>query len=290
MKNIIVFTDYSKQSEHAARYAIHLAKKIKANILLSDAITVTDAVLALQAEGRNNKFEYLQVENKKLLNFCRSLENDLAKNTLPGKFLPAIYWQTKAMQLGEAINSFEESMDIAFIVLGVNLYYGDSSIMAGGICKKVLEFSNCPVIIVPEGASIRYAEKYGCVADINNLNGLKLSEVAKLAEYSAAEIMLVNINNGRPLDKDQENALRSIMKEAISEIDYGRIYYRHLPNNVLKNDMEWLMQDNRFEMMVIFYTEYSVTRPLLKFDYSDKLIGNINVPLLIYNEKISGSQ
>jgi len=286
MKTVIVFSDHSKQSEHAAAYAIHLAKKIKANVLLSDVICIPNAVSVLHTEGSNDVFEdQPPAENNKLLSLCSLLENGLAENILPEKFLPDIYCQSQAIPFNEAVNYLEEALDIAFIILGVNLYYGASSIMVGDTCARLLEFTSCPVILVPEDAPIRYAEKYAFVADINNSNVPILTDLAKLATYSAAEVMLVNINAGRPLDEDQENALRLIMKETISQIDYGRIYYRHLPNSVTKSDMEWLMQDNRFEMLVLPYHKHNVISSVLQFNYANKLIGNINVPLLIYPAK-----
>lgn len=283
MKTIVVFTDYSKQSDHVIAYAIHLAKKIKANIMLSDAVKAVAKTRALHTAGFDDVFEGRSPnEDDRLPNLCIALENELEENTLPGKFSPAIYCQSERTTFSETINYFEENLDVAYIIVGANPYYGASSIMLGDACGKVLEFANCPVILVPEGAPIRYAEKYAYIADINNNNVSTLAEVAKLATYSASEIMLVNINNGRPLDEDQENALRSIMKETISKIDYGRIYYRHLPNSVVKGDMEWLMQDNRFEMLAMVHTSCNITTPLLQFDYGSKVIGNINVPLLIY--------
>ncbi len=249
--------------------------------MLSDTVKVPAKMLALHVGGFEEDFED-KSPNEKLLGLCNELENELAENALPGKFSPAIYCQSEQLTFGESIKYFEENLDVAYIIIGANPYYGASSIMAGDACGKVLEFANCPVILVPEGAPIRYAEKYAYVADINNHNISTLAEVAKLAAYSAAELMIVNINNGRPLDEDQENALRSIMKETISQIEYGRIYYRHLPNSVVKGDMEWLMQDNRFEMLAMIHTRCNITSPLLQFDYSSKVIGNISVPLLIY--------
>ncbi len=283
MKTIVVFTDHSKQSEHAARYAMHLAKKIKANVLLSDAIKMPNRVLALRAVRSNDSFEEQEPpDNNSLLTFCGLLENELLENTLPGKFSPAIYCQPDEMALDEVISYFEENLDVAFIVLAANLYYGTSTIMAGVTCGEILTISNIPVILVPEDAPIRYAEKYAFVADIDNSNISTLTHITKLADCSAAEVMLVNINTGRPLDEDQENALRSIMKETITQIDYGRIYYRHLPNSVSKSDVEWLMQDNKFEILVVVHHKNNKNSPLLKFDYSGKMVGNINVPLLIY--------
>jgi nucleotide-binding universal stress UspA family protein len=282
MKTIIVITDYSKQSEHAARYAIHLAKKIKANILLLDATVMAKKGLAVPPEGFNYDFEDSAIaENDKLLNLCKLFETDLEKNSFPGKFLPAIHCRQGSIQHDEAI-SFEKTLDVAFIVAGTDLYYGAFSIMAGNTCAKLLELANSPIILVPEDAPIRYAEKYAYVTDINNSNVPILTEVAELAAYSAAEVMLVNINNGRPLDEDQEKALKAIMKETVSQIDYGRIYYRHLPNDVLKSDLEWLMQNNRFEMLVLPYQKHEIIRPLLQFNYTGKLLGNVSVPLLIY--------
>jgi nucleotide-binding universal stress UspA family protein len=284
METIIVFTDYSKQSEHAAKYAIHLAKKIKANILISDAVKEPNPVYASHDAGSYSVFEASDNVRKsnRLLKFCDTLENELAATTLPDKFVPAIYSQPVEMPLIDTARYFEENLDVAFIVLAVTLYYGASSIMAGDTCGKILASTNIPVILIPEDAPVRYAEKYAFVADINNNNVSTLVKVAELAAYSAAEVMLVNINNGRPLDEAQEGALRSIMKETIYQIDYGRVYYRHLPNEVLKDDMEWLMQDNRFEMLVVVHSKNNTTSPLLQFNYSNKIVGNINVPVLIY--------
>lgn len=283
MKTIILFIDHSKQSNRAGEYAIHLAKKIKANILVSEAITVSTHVLSFSNNIPAGEFEYEEPTNDgRLLDFCKVLEDELATNPLPGKFVPAIYCHQDEMPLNEVMNFFEESLDVAFIIVGSNLYYGASCIMAGYTCRMVMEFANSPVILVPEDAPIRYAEKYAYVADVNGKNVSTLKEIAILATYSAAEVMLVNINTGRPLDEDQENAMKSIMRDTIWQIDYGRIYYRHLPNSVLKSDLEWLMQDNRFEMLAVSYRNHGEISSLLQFDHTEKIIGNINVPLLIY--------
>ncbi len=47
MKTIAVLTDLSERSIHAARYALHLAKKINADVLLFNAFLVpADMVMA----------------------------------------------------------------------------------------------------------------------------------------------------------------------------------------------------------------------------------------------------
>lgn len=283
MKNIIVFTDYSKQCDHATKFAIHLAKKIKANILMVEAVSTEHRVLSLNFAGVNVGFEdHLPEQNERLRNMCNVLENELTENALPGKFLPAIYCQRQLLPVNEALMLFEESLEIAFTVCAANLYYSSSSIIAGKICGQLLESAISPVILVPESAPVRYAEKYAFMADLTSNNVFHLTETSKLAELSAAELMVVNINNGRPLDKDQEIAVKTIMRETTHQIDYGRIYYRHLPNSVLKSDLEWLFQDNRFEALVMVYRKNSILNQVLRFDYTDKLIGNIDVPLVIY--------
>lgn len=283
MKTIIAVTDHSTQAAHAARYALHLAKKIKANVLLCDIASLHHRALVLNDNGPYAVAEdQLPVQNTGLLNLQNALEEELNGQTLPGQFMPAIACQSQETPFGEAPDDYAAALDIAFVVLAGNIYYGASSIMPGKACGEILKTLKSPMILVPEHAPIRYAEKYVFMADITCNNVPTLTDIAKLAGYSAAELMLVNINNGRPLDKDQEDAIKSIMTETIWQIDYGRIYYRHLPNSVLKSDVEWLIQDNRFEMLAMIYNSNSMLNQLLRFDYTDKLIGNINVPLLIY--------
>jgi len=218
----------------------------------------------------------------KLAALCYGMEQHLIAGTFPGSFVPGIYCQSGILPVAEAIKALEENNAVTFIVLAANLYYGSNSIMAGETCGKILASSRTPVIAVPESAPVRVAEKYTCITDITNNNGPYLSRLADLASHSAAELMLVNINNGRPLDHEQEQALKALMKEMINHVDYGRMYYRYIPNEAPETDMEWLFKCNRFEALALIYPKKDLYKRILRFDYQERMVGNIDVPVLIF--------
>ena len=45
MKTILVLTSYSKKAEHAAEYALHIAERVKANLLLCNIFTAPEKLL-----------------------------------------------------------------------------------------------------------------------------------------------------------------------------------------------------------------------------------------------------
>jgi hypothetical protein len=105
MKTIAVLTDFSRRSEHAAMFALHLAKKINADVLLFNAFQVP--------VSKNNwgqidcAFEdYDEIEDcvkKKLSELSRKLENELKGKSYPGAGLPAINYRCEEGAVANSI-------------------------------------------------------------------------------------------------------------------------------------------------------------------------------------------
>jgi nucleotide-binding universal stress UspA family protein len=281
MKTILLLTDHTKPIDHAARYAVRLARRFKASVLVSDSILAPTGVLKPDGFVEENGPGVLP-GGSGFETLCCELERYLLESTLPGSFVPEIYRQTAGAPDLETINDIEDRFDIAFVVLAANPYYGSHTVMIGENCGKVLKSTRSPVIAVPENAPVRLAEKYTFITDFAYDNAACLEQLSALAGVSAAELMLVNVNNGRPLDGDQENALKALMKELIYEVTYGRMYYKHIPNETPETDMEWLFKNNRFEALALAYPKSSTYKHLLRFDYAERILGNIDVPVIIY--------
>jgi nucleotide-binding universal stress UspA family protein len=284
MRTIILFSDYSQQSAHAGRYAIHLAKKIKANIIVSDAIVHKVDALAEYTGDFAAETDEIQQAEQILADYCTKLEDQLIATTLPGKFIPAISPHSNPFEFSDSTLEFVDHLEADYVIMASNIYYGKTSVMTARNIDTVLNCTKSPLIIVPEDAPIRYPEKYAFVNDISRNNFPFLEQLVSLAEISAAELMLVNINNGRPLDTDQERALCTIMKETSHNVDYGRIYHRYPKNEVKKTDVEWLFEDNRFEAIALVYSETDICKKILSAVKDEKIRGSIDVPLIIFQD------
>jgi len=281
MKTIVVLTDPYLSSENTARYAIHLAQKIKSNVLLAEAVFDYSKIAALQAED----IEYASETtpgNHQLTNLCNKLELEMAQSNYPGKYVPSIYCDEQVLPVEEMVPWLQSSLDVAYVIVSANLYYSSSALMAGHDYAQVLAHLKVPLIIIPEDQPLRYPEKYAFIGDVQHDYSGYLNTIAALADYSAATIMLTNINTGRPLDNDQELAVRSIMKETINKVNYGRIYYHHIPNQVTKTDVEWLFHNNKFEALVTVYHKNDIYNNVLEFGFNQKIKGNITVPFIIF--------
>src|SRR5476651_2168973 len=118
MKTIAVLTDFSEQSAHATRYALHLAKKINAGLILYH-LTVKDTArkpVLQRAWQENGEWEPQNENANSLVMFGTRLEAELVQKSLPGTNLPDIAYDTENQEIVDVMTSIIDNNDIVLIV------------------------------------------------------------------------------------------------------------------------------------------------------------------------------
>lgn len=172
---------------------------------------------------------------------------------------------------------------IKYILVQGDVYYGTRTLMVDPKFKKLLQQTDAPVIVVPPDMPVRYSEKYVFLTDITADDAHEMDQLCELAGISAASVMLTQVNAPRPLDQKQLNSWNAIMRDKISQTDYGRIYYHYIPDNTDKTDMEYLLKDGRAEALALVYPQQGLLpKQILSFGLKNTIHGNLKVPLVIF--------
>jgi cell division protein YceG involved in septum cleavage len=110
MKSIAVLTDFSEKSGHAAKYALHIAKKMKVNIKLYH-LQLTPAALYAQAVLSEQEYPEEPVIDTRLAEFSEALAADFIKRVFPGSFMPDISFYTGSADMVDVMTEIINNSD-----------------------------------------------------------------------------------------------------------------------------------------------------------------------------------
>jgi nucleotide-binding universal stress UspA family protein len=140
MKTILVPTDFSKSAENALNYAVLIAQKENAKIILLNAydILITSPVLVspeiIMEEIRileNNSKKQLQLLSKKIIEVKKIKCETICKHGFTS----------------EVILEISEKIKPDLIIMGTKGASGIKAVIRGSNTARVIENTNCPTIV-----------------------------------------------------------------------------------------------------------------------------------------------
>ncbi len=284
MKTVAVLTNFSDRSEHAARYALHLAQKIKANILLFNSFLVaSDIPIDAQVAWPAGAYEEIQgYSEKKLKELCKKLEDEVKTKHTSLIFQPKITHLCEEGTIANTLNKLEENEDIILMVIGTHSTDDLSTFLMGNNCRQIIDAATLPLMIIPGNAPIKDIEKFAFATDITYSDVAFISALTSLARQFSAEIMITNVNPDTPLDSAHDAAVHLFMNDVTNEVEYNKISYRSIPNNNVKKGLEWLTANSSFDMLVMAHRKSSFFEFFYTSSISKKMAACSTIPLLIY--------
>ena len=285
MKTIAVLTDFSDRSEHAARYAMHLAHKIKADILLFNAFLVPADVpaYASQIAWPLETFDDIKADSENnLINLSNKLEYELKDKLFPGSYIPAITIQCEEGPVASVMSKLEDNKNIVLMVLAAHGNDNVADFLMGDNCRRIIDNASLPMLVVPEFAPIKNICKFAFATDITFNDVDYIRSIASLAKQFSGEILVTNVNPDVPLDNEHEAAVNLFMSNVEHHIDYPRIQYQSVPSDNVKKGLEYLIDNFKFDVLVMVHRKSHFFSHLFKPSLTKKMAGYSHKPLLVY--------
>lgn len=285
MKTIAVLIDFSERSEHIAKYALHLAKKIKADVLLFNAFLVPADVPMAAAQMAWPVYEYDEIKKdaeKTLKKLCDKLKHGLNERPLPGAFMPAITCRCEEGPVVNTLETLEQDKNIMLLVAGTHGADTVSTFVLGNNCRELIDDTKLPLLLIPENAAIKHIERLIFASDLDPNDVKYINAIAGLAHQYAANIVIGNVNPELPADTKHNKAENSFMQEVVLKVDYKRISYRNFPNEDVKKGLAWVLETEKPDMLVMVHRKSNLLDFFLKSSVTKKIAAKTTVPLLVY--------
>jgi nucleotide-binding universal stress UspA family protein len=282
MKTILVATDLAIPSENAARYTLGLAKKIKADILLCNAIKV-DRQAALFFQPRMPIQNYLAQKNAidlQLGFLANKLRADI--DTTVRSYIPIISCTSRTGSITEVLREVQEEQKIDMVVMGMYGAPEISKLLLGSKTAAMLEKINLPLLLVPFSM---FSSQLNHVAFASELCEHEMPAIAFLLEivraYSAT-LSIVHIIKDDHVDHQRQNQVDDFFNRVSAMANYSKINLKQIKNTEIDAGLKQLGKHGAIEMLAMVHHRDSILKRIFTIGHAQKMASNSSIPLLVF--------
>ena len=183
-KKILIPVDDSSCSKYAAGIGLELAKKFKAQVLITHVIADLPTVYATSNWG-----EALLEQGEKLLDSYRQNQENLNLETLA----------VKSLDTAQGIIQIAQNNYCDLIVIGTHGRRGIAHAFLGSVAERVIRLSTLPVILIRQAKAAEHQtvpslwQRIMVAIDGSEASHKALSYADQLAQSNQAELHLIHV-------------------------------------------------------------------------------------------------
>jgi len=282
MKTILVPIDFSKPSENAANYALHLAKTIKANITLCHAQYIPVEV-PTQSFGGWSGYDLttLKEESMKALDdLADKLRNKAVESSLPGAFRPAISCITEVGGAVEVITRLAKKLETSLLVMGMTGAGTLARLAFGSISRSMIEHTQQPLVLVPEGFLFNHIKKIAFATSLAEEDCEAIHALAFFARFFDADLLAVHVSTSEDSGQEQQLRLKNFLSDITCKINYDKIYYRQVNQKNVDQGLGWLSEHGMIDLLVMVHRQKGLFESLFS-SHTHARASNLDLPLMV---------
>lgn len=278
MKTILVPTDFSVNAKNAMKYAIALAKTMKAKIHLCHAIVIpevgpTAGFMVWPAED----YKVMKKESDdRLIKYIQKISKD--------EDLPMITYSSELGTVKQMVEDLSEKMKIDLIVMGMAGASNFEYFMLGSNSLSVIENSKPAVILVPKKATLLELKKIAFATDLveNEVNSIQ--KMANLFKNFNSDILLTHVKDVKKDEQKTQIKIDEFLNDVTCKVNYGKIYFKPIIANDIDKGLSWITKNTQVNMLAIVHRKLNFFNRIIAGSHTKKLAKHIKIPLLVLPE------
>ncbi len=277
MKRILVPTDFSANARNALAYTRELAKLLEAEIILFHAYHIPYVHAEMPAGMYQTAIDEAQEETQNKL-------DELAKSELESAQEQHVAYQVGS-RLGfavETILSYAEEVEADMILMGTQGSNGLTDVILGSISSSVIERSNLPVMVIPDGCSFQPVENWLFATNYDVADVESFKQLLTLLKPLKASIQVVHIKTGG--DEVEEQQASSFKQVIQQEVDYDAISFEVIEADNVASGIEAYTKNQQVDGLALVKRKRNFLSSIFHSSTTKKLSFHSKVPLLIFQE------
>jgi nucleotide-binding universal stress UspA family protein len=284
MRTILVLTDFSEKSKHAAEVAWKIAQRTNANLLLYNACYIPESKAVLAGPGR------VYYDNYTIYHEASRFNLELLKEQLYTKywrdeadFNPTIRCLNEIGTLKDTIKSIQERENIWMIVMGDKSDEGIiHQLVYSSESNEVVNRAKCPVLLVPEKFNFQSLRKIAFTTDIfAEVDFSALNFVADLARPYKADITVTHINLNELGEKPDSDHYKSI-QAAKADVSYNRITYEEILADEVPKTLVQYAYNIHADIITLVHKRYPFFEDLFHISTTKRMMNYHLLPMLVF--------
>jgi nucleotide-binding universal stress UspA family protein len=273
MKTILVLTDLSKKAENAALFALRIAEKNQANIILYHSLEIFESVNTV--ESSSWLYENSEVIRAESLTALRRLENNLAAQHEPGAFEPSITLLNEmGYDLGANVNQLVRDKSVDLVVMGTRGNNTISHVFNGSDAGDILAHVSCPVLFVPETDGFDHFKTIVFANDLKKDYDKPISFLVDIARTDNSQIILTHLG-------DYENKAYKCLSLIKNTLAYSNVTSRLFPLENMGEQLRKFALSVKANLVVLIHHKNDRLENFFYGSESKNMLNYNEIPLLI---------
>ncbi len=273
MKSILIINDNSAAATHAAEFALYIAQKTEANIILANTCKMHNSRYEIVKAGQDEE------------NFAAPCQNNTANllllKNLAIEFKPQIEeFDCSAMdenKMAEFINKNNVGLLVKGMADEAGYRAAQKSLNVHVILNKVL----CPLLLVPENWEIKTLERIAYIADLRYCRLEIVRYLAQLAKPWRALVSIAQLTARGLPDMAEKYALSVFSDEVCPNVNYDLLHFNNVKEKDFNRVVDVMINGLHNDLLVLVNHHFHIKEILGPY-ITDTLPEPVSVPVLIF--------
>lgn len=272
MKTILFPTDFSENALNALYYAMELAKKERARLILLHVYHIDPSPPYMDEAYERNTTE------ERWLSKLKSLQT---KVDHAGEIECELVARLDLAVDGIVEEAEERNVDL--IVMGTHGASGLQEILMGSNTTRVIEKAPCPVIAVPTGASYQHMKKITFATNYKKIDAEVIQKLVKIADPFSAQLNVLHVYEENEAAAKEEMA--RFIREEGKKITYSNLSYELIRGDDVEKRLEEYLALGTTDLMVLSTHKKNFRDKLFGSSITKKLVCHSKVPVMAFHYK-----
>ena len=282
MKKFLFPTDFSANAQHALDYGYSLAKQVKANMIICNAVTIPAEMpqAGLVSWPMEESELLLQDSSRELVQLKEKLESKDETISLN----PSITCINEVGTVLNTVNSLSKYEHIDMVIVGTHGSSGLSTLLLGNHSRQMIDELNKPLLLIPPAAVITPIKKIAFATDFTDpVKDLDcIHTLIKLAKPLNAEILLTYIYNDEYRAITLQKVIDRLMIRVTDTANYPNIYYRVVKARSPVSGLGWLCAHGNIDILAMVHRSHNFIDSLFRGSQTQTMANHIPIPLLVF--------
>ena len=280
MKTILVLTDFSINADYVAHYALKLAQKIEANLLLCNVYEVpADEQNADRKAWPMRACEENSIND--LSDLAMRLKTEL-DNEIDTKFKPDIQQCSEEGLVGDKLNELAADHEVLLALISMHSANNLTNFLRTNNAWDIIENATFPVMVIPYQVRFKNYKLIAFATTISQTDKNILVSLSGLAKYSDSQILLTHVSNENSDDGKEESMIKQFFSQIPSKINYPKIIYHNIKSDNVTVSLKWLTAHTDIDLLVLVHQKRSLFQRVFNRSVTQKLAEYPGKPLLIF--------
>lgn len=280
---ILFPTNLGEQSAETFDFAVHIAKKLNAEIALLHVYPVPMTLPAMDesrtADLADEMLQNAQTANEERLEAFKNLLVDRYQQSYPA--IHAMECSLRMGFVGEEVARHADAIQADFVVITARRSSGLKRFLGGSDVSSIIRKCECPVITVPEQYHFHNMDKIAYATDLTFSDNEIIARLLLIGEKLGAMIKCFHVHDS---NLDVENAIiKDFIEQYRDEANRRAITFDLVDNINIHDGIDYYVKNNNIDLLVVL-KQKKYWLDIFEGSITKQLVFQEKIPMLIYHE------